>query len=62
MAVVQQLNPDRTEREQSCALGLEHGEALLTHEPGADPHIEVQPVLGGLSFGNALEVQSRAHT
>ncbi|EKX62250.1 hypothetical protein STRIP9103_04776 [Streptomyces ipomoeae 91-03] len=52
----------RAERDQSCALGLKRGEALFTHESGADPHVKMQPILGGLPFGNALEEQSRAHT
>ena len=47
--------------EQPCALGLERGEALLTHEPGADPHVEVHPVLDDLALGDALEEQPRTH-
>ncbi len=35
---------------------------LFAHEPGADPHIKMQPVLGGLPFRDALKVQSRADT
>ncbi len=50
------------ERDQSCAFGLKCGEALFTYESGADPHVKMHPVLGGLSFGDALEVQSRTHT
>ncbi|OMI35387.1 hypothetical protein SPAR_31986 [Streptomyces sparsogenes DSM 40356] len=50
------------ERYQSCAFRLECGEAFFTHESGADPHIKMHPVLDGLSFRNALEVQPRAHT
>src|SRR2546430_2208892 len=58
----QQSHAYRAEREQSCAFGLERGQALFTHEPGADPHVEMQPILDDLAFGNALEEQSRAHT
>jgi hypothetical protein len=52
----------RAERDQSCALGLKYGQALFTHEPGADPHVKMQPILDDLAFGSALEEQSRAHT
>lgn len=52
----------RAERDQSCAFGFKCGEALFTHESSADPHVKMQPVLGGIAFGDALEVQSRAHT
>ena len=52
----------RAERDQSCAFGLKCGQALFTHEPGADPHVKMQPILDDLPFGNALEEQSRAHT
>jgi hypothetical protein len=48
--------------DQSRAFGLQRGHALLAHEPGADPHVKVQPVLDDLAFGNALEEQSRART
>jgi len=58
----QESHAYRAEREQPCALGLECGQALFTHEPGADPHVEMQPILDDLAFGNALEEQSRAHT
>ncbi|GAB3934829.1 hypothetical protein GCM10027614_08540 [Micromonospora vulcania] len=51
----------RAKQDQPCALGLECGEALFTHEFGADPHVKMQPVLGALSFRDALKVQSRAH-
>ena len=51
----------RAERDQSCAFGLECGEPLFTHEPGADPHIEMHPILDDLAFGNSLEEQARAH-
>ena len=51
----------RTERDQSCAFGLKCSQALFTHEPGADPHVKMQPILDDLAFGNALEEQSRAH-
>lgn len=57
----QQSHAYRAERDQPCALGLERGEALFTHEPGADPHVKMQPILDDLAFGNALEVQPRAH-
>ncbi len=36
-----------------------HGQALFTHEPGADPRVKMQPILDDLAFGNALEEQSR---
>jgi hypothetical protein len=62
IAVIQRSHVYRAERDQSCALGLKCGEALFTYESGANPHVKMQPVLGGLPFGNALEVQSRAHT
>ena len=52
----------RAERDQSCAFGLQRGQARLTREPGADPHVKMQPVLDDLAFGNALEEQSRART
>jgi hypothetical protein len=52
----------RAKRDQSCAFGLKGGQALFTHEPGADPHVKMQPILDDLAFGNALEEQSRAHT
>jgi len=38
------------EREQPCALGLECGQALLTHEPGGGPDVKMQPVLDDLAF------------
>jgi hypothetical protein len=56
------LDPYRAERDQSCALGFERGEALFTHEPGADPHVEVHAILDDLAFGDALKEQSRANT
>jgi hypothetical protein len=58
----QQPHADRAERDSAGALGLEHGQALLAHEPGADPHVEVHPVLDDLALGDALEEQPRAHT
>lgn len=57
----QELPAYRAERDQTCALGLQCGEALFTHEPGADPHVKMHPVLDNFAFGNALEVHSRAH-
>src|SRR5579862_2609046 len=51
----------RAERGQPRAFGLQHGQALSTHEPGADPHVKVHPVLDDLAFGNALEEQPRAY-
>lgn len=62
MAVIQRLHVYGAERDQSRAFGLKCGKALFTHETGADPHIKMQPVLGGLAFGNALEIQSRTHS
>lgn len=50
----------RAKRDQSRTFGLKRGEARFTHKSGADPHIKMHPVLDGLPFGNALEVQSRA--
>ena len=58
----QQSHAYRAERDQSCAFGLKCGQALFTHEPGADPHVKMHPILDDLAFGNALEEQSRAHT
>jgi hypothetical protein len=29
----------------------EFGQALFTHEPGADPHVKMQPILDDLAFG-----------
>ena len=58
----QQSHAYRAERDQSCAFGLKCGQALFTHEPGADAHVKMQPILDDLAFGNALEEQSRAHT
>jgi len=40
---------------------MECGEALLAHEPGAGPYVEMRPILDGLGFRNAHEEQSRAH-
>src|SRR5580698_3726114 len=57
----QQSHAYRAERDQPGAFGLKRGEALFAHEPGADPYVEVHPVLDDLAFWNALEVQSRAH-
>ncbi len=57
----QQSHAYGAERDQSCALGFERGEALCTHEPGADSHIKMQPILDDLPFGNTLEEQSGAH-
>ena len=51
--------PSGTSRAHSASSAAE---ALFTHEPGADPHVEMQPILDDLAFGNALEEQSRAHT
>ncbi|CAJ64227.1 hypothetical protein FRAAL5594 [Frankia alni ACN14a] len=62
MAVIQQSHTRRAEHGQSCAFGFERDEALFTHEPGADPHVKMQPILDDLSLGNALKEQSRAHT
>jgi hypothetical protein len=61
IAVIQRSHVYRPERDQPCALGLKYREALFTHESGGDPHVKMQPVLGGLPFGDALEVQSRTH-
>ncbi len=58
----QESHTYRAERDQPCALGLEHGQALFAHEPRTDPYIEMNPILDDLAFGNALEEQSRAHT
>ncbi|KNB50652.1 hypothetical protein AC230_21270 [Streptomyces caatingaensis] len=62
MAVIQRLHVYRAERDQSCAFGLKCCEALSSHQPGADPHIKMYPVLGGLPLGDALEVQPWADT
>ncbi|KOV60729.1 hypothetical protein ADK64_29730 [Streptomyces sp. MMG1121] len=62
VAVIQQSHAYRAEGDKSCALGLERGEALFTHEPGADPHVKMHPILDDLAFGNALKEKSRAHT
>jgi hypothetical protein len=29
----------------------EFGQALFTHEPGADPHVKMQPIFDDLAFG-----------
>jgi len=58
----QESQAHRAERDQSCAFGLKYGQALFTHEPGADPHVKMQPILDDLAFGNALEEQSRTYT
>ena len=55
IAVIQGSHVYRAERDQSCALGLKCGEALFTHESGADPHAKMQPVLGGLPFSETRE-------
>lgn len=62
VAVVQRLHVYCAKRDQPCAFGLKRGEALSTYESGADPHIKMHPVLGGLPLGDALEVQPWAHT
>jgi hypothetical protein len=49
-------------KQQPHAYRAERGQALFTHEPGAGPHVKMQPVLDGLAPGNALEEQSRART
>lgn len=33
----------RTERDQSCAPRFERGKALISHKPGADPDVEMDP-------------------
>ena len=38
------------------------GQALFTHEPGADPHVKMHAIFDNLAFGNALKEQSRADT
>ena len=58
----QQPHAYPAERDQSCAFGLKYGHALVTHEPGADPHVKMQPILDDLAFRNALEEQSRTQT
>src|SRR5690606_6260649 len=60
-AVVQQPYADGAERDQARALGLERGQQLLAQEPGADPHVEVHPVLDDLALRDALEEQPRPH-
>lgn len=62
IAVIQRLHVNCAKRDQSCAFGLKYGEAFRTHESGADPHIKMHPVLDSLPFGDALEVQPRAHS
>ncbi len=62
VAVIQESHAYRAERDQSCAFGLERGQALFPHESGTDSHVKVQPILGDLAFGDALRVRSRAHT
>src|SRR5688572_18460669 len=46
---------------QALAFGLKCSQTLFTHEPLADTHVEMYPVLDDLAFGNPLEEQSRAH-
>jgi hypothetical protein len=58
----QQPHAYRAQRDQSCAFGLKCGQALFTYEPGADPHVKMQPILDDLAFGNTLEEQSQART
>ncbi|EFH28457.1 transposase [Streptomyces sviceus ATCC 29083] len=58
---IQRLHVGRTERDQSCALGFERSEALVPHEPGPDPDVEVHPILNVLAFRDALEEQTRAY-
>src|SRR6478672_13776162 len=58
----QQSHACGAERQQPGAFGLQRGQPLITHEPGADPHIEMQPVLDDLAFGYALEEQPWADT
>ena len=49
------------ERDQSCAFGLESGQALFTYEPATDSHVKVQPIFDDFAFGNALEEQPGSH-
>jgi hypothetical protein len=46
----QQPHAYRAERDQARAFGLEHGQALVTREPGAGPHVKMQPVLDDLAL------------
>jgi site-specific DNA recombinase len=46
----QQPHAHGAERDQTCTFGLKCGQALFTREPGADPHVKMQPVLDDLSF------------
>jgi hypothetical protein len=58
----QEPYPRRTECDKSRAFGLKRGQALLTNETGADPHVKMHSILDDLALGNALEEESRAHT
>src|SRR5690606_33980772 len=58
----QESHADRAEGGQPGALGLRGGESFLAHEPGAHPHVEVQPVLDDLALGHALAERARPHS
>jgi hypothetical protein len=42
-------------RHDSSSPSAGSSRTLSTHEPGADPHVKMQPILDDLAFGNALE-------
>ena len=48
------MAPSGSRRAHSASRG---SEAFRTDEPGADPHVEMHPVLGDLSLWDALEEQ-----
>ena len=50
-----QLEPGGAYRLEPVPLGVQPGEAFLTHESGAGAYVEVHPVLDDLALGDALE-------
>ena len=55
----QETYPFRAERQQSCAFGLECGQAFVAYEPGPDADVEVHPILDDLAFRDVLEEECR---
>lgn len=46
----QESHAYRAERDNSCAFGLERGQALFTHDPAADSRVKMQPIPDDLAF------------
>ena len=41
----------RAKQRESCAFGLQGGQAFFTHEPGAHTHIKMEPIFTALPSG-----------